>query len=189
MSLNKPSTRTKDSKLELKSPIVLSTEVIAIATVANVVVSILMWSVTRDYTEVTRNIFKAANRPYVGTSGIIPIKDEANKTFPINLEIKNFGSVPAKNVETAWNLSLNGVPMPVSKVPDKPLVLFPQTSNFLAATFSGDKYSSIVNGDSILEITLEIRYKGAYQEQYYYSEKSRYAHNMNRFIGLSGESE
>ena len=68
MSLNKPSTRTKDSKLELKSPIVLSTVVIAIATVANVVVSILMWSVTRDYTEVTRNIFKAANRPYVRTS-------------------------------------------------------------------------------------------------------------------------
>jgi hypothetical protein len=48
-----------------KDPITVATIVIAVSTVASVGVSFLLWNVTRGYTQVTRDIFEAAHRPYI----------------------------------------------------------------------------------------------------------------------------
>jgi len=165
----------------------IATAVIAIATVINLFVSISMWRTTSASVEVTRDIFKAAHRPYVGTSKINSLRDANKKKLSIVLVFKNFGSVPATGLEATWNILINGSPQPTTKIPDKPSVLFPSATSALPASFQGGVYDSIINGKAVLEIEVDFRYKGVQQEQYYCREKNRYSHDIGRFIVLSGD--
>jgi len=165
----------------------IATAVIAIATVINLFVSISMWRTTSASVEVTRDIFKAAHRPYVGTSNIDGRKYDGKKLLLVRLWFKNFGSVPATGLERTWNVLINGNTQSITKIPDKSSVLFPNASSFFQATFEGEIYDSIVNGKVVLEIETNFRYKGVQQEQYYCREKRRYSHGIGGFVVLSGD--
>ena len=46
-------------------PITTATTVIAVATVINLIISSLLWRATKRTADVTKNIFDAANRPFL----------------------------------------------------------------------------------------------------------------------------
>lgn len=173
-----------------KDPLIITTiatAVIAVATVVNLLVAIFMWRVTRESTRITRSIFEAANRPYVGIPNVNVQKDDAAKKLDFTVRIKNFGSVPANEFSSKWDVLIDGVSQPQTGIPDKPAVLFPQVSVLLAGTFADPMYSSIVTGKSALEFVVKVRYKGVTQKEYYYRQKNRYYPQANSFMVIEAQ--
>jgi hypothetical protein len=84
-----------------------STIIIAVATVANVYVSCSIGNYTRESMEITRNIFKADNRPYVGIFEVKVEKNLDSKEIIVESIIKNAGSVPARDVVIEAKLFIN----------------------------------------------------------------------------------
>lgn len=112
-----------------KDPITLATIVIAVSTVASVGVSFLLWNVTRGYTQVTRDIFEAAHRPYIA---LLDLSGDGMQTGnnPVRLvfgaKYKNSGSVPGNNITVRWQLTTkSGAAVKFNPPYEKPTVLLP----------------------------------------------------------------
>lgn len=177
----------KESKW--RDPIITSTVVIALATILNLFISVLLWQATYNSTKVATDTYKAANRPYVGIAGYDINKDDLNKKLIFNVRFRNVGPVPATEFDAELDVKLNGKPLSGEKVPDKPKVLFPQTESHFRAIITGEDYDPVVNGSSILEVTVNIKYKGVQTEQYYTYDKAQYSHKINSFISLEGDAK
>jgi hypothetical protein len=72
--------------------------VTALATLAYVVISLLLWRATKDSAEMTRKIFEQTHRPYVGMQSWELWKDAGAKGHLNYLTLINVGNVPASNV-------------------------------------------------------------------------------------------
>src|SRR3990167_7438078 len=81
-----------------------SSYIIAIATVAYVIVSYFLWKTTNDSLKLNRKIYQSSNRPFIGFESCeLHFVDE----YKINPFIRycNFGNLPAKDVSI--NVSYN----------------------------------------------------------------------------------
>lgn len=72
--------------------------VTALATLAYVVISLLLWRATQQSAETTRKIFEQTHRPYVGIQSWELWKDAGAKGYLNCLTLINVGNVPASNV-------------------------------------------------------------------------------------------
>ncbi len=72
--------------------------VTALATLAYVVISLLLWRATKESAETTRKIFEQTHRPYVGIQSWELWKDAGPKGYLNCLTLINVGNVPASNV-------------------------------------------------------------------------------------------
>lgn len=72
--------------------------VTALATLAYVVISLLLWRATKQSSEITRKIFEQTHRPYVGMQSWELWKDAGPKGHLNCLTLINVGNVPASNV-------------------------------------------------------------------------------------------
>lgn len=180
------------TKKWFKDPITVATVVIAFATVINVLVSLYMGKKTNDYTEVTKNIYKASNRPYVGIDAVKFNKDDG-KHLIFLITVKNFGSIPATNVRVSNQLILDGTNIPTAgyEFNNKHSNLFPQaTDNFIMKV--GSVYDRVENGSMVLDLTSTIKYRGVISDgtsDYEDRETWRYdsAHGVIFPIGASAK--
>jgi hypothetical protein len=72
--------------------------VTALATLAYVLISLLLWRATKQSAETTRKIFEQTHRPYVGMQSWELWKDAGPKGHLNCLTLINVGNVPASNV-------------------------------------------------------------------------------------------
>jgi hypothetical protein len=72
--------------------------VTALATLAYVLISLLLWRATKHSAETTRKIFEQTHRPYVGMQSWELWKDAGAKGHLNCLTLINVGTVPASNV-------------------------------------------------------------------------------------------
>jgi hypothetical protein len=72
--------------------------VTALATLAYVLISLLLWRATKHSAEMTRKIFEQTHRPYVGMQSWELWKDAGAKGHLNCLTLINVGNVPASNV-------------------------------------------------------------------------------------------
>ena len=72
--------------------------VTALATLAYVVISLLLWRATEHSSQTTRKIFEQTHRPYVGMQSWELWKDAGPKGYFNCLTLINVGNVPASNV-------------------------------------------------------------------------------------------
>lgn len=72
--------------------------VTALATLAYVLISLLLWQATKESAETTRKIFEQTHRPYVGMRSWELWKDAGSKGHLNCLTLINVGNVPASNV-------------------------------------------------------------------------------------------
>jgi hypothetical protein len=72
--------------------------VTALATLAYVLISLLLWRATKHSAETTRKIFEQTHRPYVGMQSWELWKDAGAKGHLNCLTLINVGNVPASNV-------------------------------------------------------------------------------------------
>jgi len=147
--------------------------------------------------KIAHDTFNAANRPYVGTAGVlksyVQIVDgkeqftdsptpETTK-MNINAEVKNFGPVPASDFWLKWKIFLNDKEMSVKPNPDSPDTLYPGQMSRLVGSVWGDVYRSIANGTVVLRIEITIKYKGP-SGTYYECTEHKYDPQYNSFWSL-----
>src|SRR5205085_6695132 len=114
---------TTNQLMWYQDPVVVSTIVIAIATVVNVVVSYFLWRATYHSMKITQKVFEAANRPYLGTQAVKTIRDDLLR---FSVEIKNVGTAAADKVKVNWKFSSSNLPVPINSSSGEPTVIMPQ---------------------------------------------------------------
>jgi hypothetical protein len=114
-----------------RDPITGSTVMIAFATVVNLLISGFLWRATKEAVdvskrsvEISRKVFEAANRPYVGVENLEVQRNEATKNLRIRTTFKNFGSIPAYETMPSADVLLDNA-VQESKDLSKPLTLMP----------------------------------------------------------------
>jgi len=179
----------KNSQKSWKDPITLATVVIAAATVINVIAAVVVSVKTSEYTEVTKNIYKSSNRPYVGINAIDLTKDDANKKLYLKVEYKNYGTVPATNVRIAGNILIDGFKMERTDqdIYDNHAIIFQQT-NYIVTYKIASNYYNFLNGKVLLELDAIVKYKGIADEQYQDQEKYRYDNRIGSFIPVEAKT-
>ncbi|BDV43604.1 hypothetical protein GURASL_25270 [Geotalea uraniireducens] len=171
----------KNSQPKWNDPITLATIVIAAATVINVGAALWVSIKTSEYTEITKNIYNASNRPYIGIESFEVNKDD-NKHILINVHYKNFGTVPASNVKVNYDMLLDGNPGNHSNIEldDSKSNLFPQSIHNIRLK-TGSYYDDIISGKHKLDVVIDIKYRGATKDIYEVNERWRYDPNHNHF--------
>jgi hypothetical protein len=162
-------------------PVTVATVVVAIFTVVSVIVSAFMWSETREQARISREIFEAAHRPYIGItelSGAMSIQGKVHGW--VTVLIKNSGSVPAYRLKILWRLSIGDIVLPDTKTAERVMVLLPDdpTRITLDYYFSQD-YMEKLNG-APLDILVTIKYKGVTDKEYNYTQHAVYNRSDER---------
>ena len=168
-----------------KDAIALATVVIATATVVNLFVSIFLWRATAGATRITRDIFEASHRPYLGVTQIDTELDAANQRMKIVCHARNFGSIPAHNVEIIKGQNLiNGVPVKYPH-PTKfgKFSVFPGAPHFLNFFLRGPHPLATLPTAN-LELHVTLRYEGLNGKGYRYHQESMYHPETGQFVPL-----
>jgi hypothetical protein len=179
-----------------KDPMIASTIVIALATIANVFISTFLWRTTnesvkaaRDSVEVTQRIYKASNRPYIGISSATMNKDAKNKTLNYELEIKNFGTVTATNASFDVKTFINDQIQPQTYFPDSGNTsLAPTGSANIGDTISTSGYKAIVDNGAVLRIKIQVNYYGVSEDLHTFYHEYKYDVSTDSFINMRSSS-
>lgn len=135
-----------------------------VSTVANIIgavgVAVAAWAAWAS-TRVTRSVFEAAYRPYVGVESVSSSLDNSAGTLTTGPSIKNHGTVPADILTVGWTYRLNGEDLPQSQTEKNLPAIFPQKSIKPTAKLADARaVKAAIDGDK-LEVLLVTRYKGA----------------------------
>jgi hypothetical protein len=127
-----------------------------------------------DATGVTRAIYEAANRPYLGSDGFEVHNDPKRHSLFIRSNVKNFGSVPATG-DLTWKWSVDGKEQQAEGgVPRKSVIVFPGQSVHTDIQFGLDLYDAIEQGRSMISVRIVSKYRGASDKSYGYCEDEQY---------------
>jgi hypothetical protein len=172
-------------------PITVATVVVAVFTVVSVIVSAFMWSATREQARISREIFEAAHRPYVGVlelSGSMSIGARVDGW--LSILIKNSGTVPAYQLRAFWLLSIGDVVILDTRGTEKASVLLPDepTRLHLNYVISKEQFSELKEGAN-LNIVVSIKYKGVTKKEYDYTQHAIYtASNQLGYVMMDADS-
>ena len=167
-----------------QDPITLSTMVIACATVLNLGISFFMWLATYRSMNITKNIFDAAHRPYVGVLGnsISLIRRAAQREIQINVKLKNSVTVSANLVKYEISIFLDGK-ISCRRFRKGPATLFPQEVLTCGGALPvGDQYDRICNSESKVEVGFSLRYKGSSPTEHHHTVRRGYKHETDSFV-------
>jgi len=132
--------------------------------------------VAGDQLRIAQDTYNAANRPYVGIEGWALTFYVGDKPFTgpsltrelmrqstrmvVVPQVKNFGQVPGTNFVQDWDVTIDGVSLPVSKLPDRPSTIFPSQVKTMRGTIAGPLYAAIKANEKILKIEMKLQYDG-----------------------------
>src|SRR6267154_4628407 len=95
----------------LSDPMTAATIIIAVATVVYSVLTLLLFITTNQNTLITRRIFEASHRPYIGIPEVNTTIGPTGNAVDFECAMRNFGTIPAHNVEILdASLTINGNP-------------------------------------------------------------------------------
>jgi hypothetical protein len=154
-------------------PIVWATLIIAAATVANVLVARRMWRSSQASIKLTRDIFTATHRPYVGVDKTEYQEQIATREHVFHFGIKNTGTAAAANVIFTIRAILGGETH--FENTQGPLLLHPTKETRFTSRLKDNKnaYARIINGEP-LTLELDINYQGPGDKEYFYSGSRSY---------------
>jgi|CZKC01.1.fsa_nt_gi hypothetical protein len=166
--------------------------VTALATLAYVVISLLLWRATKHSAETTRKIFEQTHRPYVGMQSWELWKD-GGSTGNLNcLTLINVGNVPASNVHVNIETFDHSGSIEKATSAEAGFVLFPnQAYTVQVATEIVEKVieenralaEHLGGGEVWLGITLKIEllYSGPSETNYYFRATIEQGASRNEF--------
>jgi hypothetical protein len=166
--------------------------VTALATLAYVVISLLLWRATKHSAETTRKIFEQTHRPYVGMQSWALWKD-GGSTGNLNcLTLINVGNVPASNVHVNIETFDHSGSIEKATSAEAGFVLFPnQAYTVQVATEIVERVieenralaEHVGGGEVWLGITLKIEllYSGPSETNYYFRATIEQGASRNEF--------
>lgn len=147
--------------------ITVSTIIIALAAVVNFIVAWLLWRTTVGYTKVTRDIFDASHRPYVGVVMVDYVRHHSPLQVELIGHIKNVGTVPARDVKIQHQLIMNGKAQSPSGLDTNFGVIFPGVEvQWRCCTSNDEEYKECLTAN--LEVRMTIDYAGLAGQSYRY---------------------
>jgi hypothetical protein len=166
--------------------------VTALATLAYVLISLLLWRATRHSAETTQKIFEQTHRPYVGVQSWELWKDAGAKGYLNCLTLMNVGNVPASNVHAHIETFDHSGSIEKATSAEAGFVLFPnQAYTVQLATDVVEKVAEEnrllaehVGGAEVwLGITLkiELTYSGPNETNYYFKATIEQGPSRNEF--------
>jgi hypothetical protein len=167
-----------------KDPTTGATVVMALTTVANLIVSAMLWVTTNESVNIARSMYEAGNRPYLGVEGIGTGRDDSKKFLNFRAAIKNFGSAPAEETDLQWDVLLNGASMGGLSIPAKTSSIMPGNTVFLTGHIGVENFNDVISKRSVLQALVYASYKGPNGKGYAYCERSQYEPDVNSFMNL-----
>ena len=154
--------------------IALATWVIAGATIVNLLVSALMWKITRQYAE-------ASNRPYITTSNPSPMRNIQEKRLHINIQVNNNGNVTAHALKVSCSLFSNGTSITTIYPDQRELIIPPRESALLSMAINKpEDFTATTEGR--VEFKMIVQYKGVTRKEYVYEQRTIYKDNTFKLI-------
>lgn len=167
------------SILKFKKEINISDLIIAL--IAVIAVLIALWQLN-----VSRDTFSSTIRPFVGVDNIKAKIDSTKNNFVVITSFKNFGSVPAKNLETTREVYIDNELIKKEKpFQQEKQILFPDKTSYLVYALQ-PYYERILNGGD-LKVYVNIRYNGVTDEEYNTNHQFQYYKLMNNLAPINGE--
>jgi hypothetical protein len=166
--------------------------VTALATLAYVLISLLLWKATKESAETTRKIFEQTHRPYVGIQSWELWKDAGPKGHLNCLTLINVGNVPASNVHVRLETFDHSGSIEKGTSAEAGFVLFPKQA-YTVQVATGIVESVIEENRALAEhvggaevwlgITLEIelRYSGPNGTNYFFKATIEQGPSRNEF--------
>lgn len=151
------------------------------AIIALIAVFLALWQI-----KISRDTFSSTIRPFVGIDEVEPQIDSVNKNFVVIASFKNFGSIPAKDLETVMNVYVDNelikknIPFQQNKQ-----TLFPNKNSFLLYALQ-PYYERILNGAD-LKVFINIRYKGVSDDDYTTNHQFQYYKPSNKLAPIGGK--
>jgi hypothetical protein len=127
---------------------------------------------------------EVSNRPYLGVLSVGSAEDRANKTMDISAFVKNFGPIPALDVELSSTWYYNDVQVKRLGSPDsttKQGVIFPGDTRSVSAHFKDVEFANVDAGGYKFWIRVSAHYRGALRAYEYCEDWEYYPPGKNFF--------
>jgi len=159
-------------------PMMWFTAAIAVATVANVLV-------TRRYADITRAIHEAGSRPYLAVNALgYHLEPKGGR---LKFEYKNFGSVLAVDVACKWSVQIDGKDL-IAAPPLIGTVVAPQIPTQCSGLINYPLATAISRGEKTMEVIITLMYHSAAKTLYCTSTTFRFNHTHSVFSQTSGSA-
>lgn len=173
-------------------PMVTATVVVALATVVNVAATLLLWLTTRRQVNITRDMFEASHRPYVGVIKIqrfdFPEPEEDDEDVKpleyivFQIVYKNVGSVPAHSFQPYARVVVDGTMLPIVEAEEEAFaVLLPGIDQFSQVKVDDPKEVKQIENAATLSLIVKCTYKGVAGKEYSYEKKATYEKKLDDF--------
>ena len=174
-------------KIKSYNPTEFWTFIIASATIVNLLVALLMWSINISQLNFNKRAFKTINRPFIGVQKIeTSSPDFKNKLLNMKIVLLNFGNIPAKhvkiNTETYYNNKMQIKP-DSSKAE---AVIFPNVLLSNDGKIENYNFDLIFHNNYKYKVSVTITYQGIKEIEYKTKQIFEYNKNKNSFIYIDG---
>lgn len=160
-----------------------STTVIAFATTINIIISIFLWSSTKDAVKLSQKSYEAYYRPYLGVWNTDPQINDSTKIIELKCEIKNFGLVPAKIDSIVYAVIINADTLRVSSNSSLKAI-FPSMTGRLVNLLNAYRYEGIMTGKDSLKMEVNIIYSGVSEKKYFTKERYLFISSRKEFLNI-----
>jgi hypothetical protein len=127
--------------------------------------------------DISKKVFEASERPYLGVEQITYTKDEPSKAIHATAFLKNFGVNPAERVEIDYLSFVNGQAVGVYGGDDR-VIIFPGGLRYLHADFNGIDVATFDVANLFIRVHATYRWQ---QKKYDYCEDWRYFPKAQKF--------
>lgn len=160
---------------------ILWTGAIAIATIAYMVTTVLIWLSMRKQLK----IMEVANRPFVAPTVFKTVQTD-DGGIDITIQIENTGSLPATNLAFDWNIFINDIKQPGGFNKAQPAILLPSNRIYLPASFNPNVFAALKSKSSVMKIAINISYQGLNEKSYTTHHETKYdpSIDINAYIPI-----
>ena len=170
-------------------PITAATCITAACTVAYSVLTYLILRATAANTRVTKQIFEAAHRPYLGISNVDTELSQSQRQLKFTCTLKNFGSTPAHNIEVVRHeVIIPNVPPSELSLKSGKFSVFPNNERFINVNFDTGFTLIPILTSGKLELLVYLRYTGVTEKSYAYNYHAVYDPNTGQLVPVEEQS-
>lgn len=171
---------------------------VALSTFATIAIAIFTWqtvcinknikNIEEKSLEINQLVTSITYKPQIGIKEIKPFLFDKDKEWQLTMEIKNYGSVIAKEFNFEINLDMDGVNIKDFKDKRKPSIIFPQAADDYLVCFGKIAYQNIcIDTTFNTELNILMTYKGINEQEYFTEQRFEYINLTEEFKFLRGD--
>ena len=160
----------------MDSSMLFWTAIIAVATLAYVIVTGYLLKLNSALLNLTREIFESTNRPFISFETVASYPTSFTRPEHVFIGIKNTGNLPAKNIIPICQIKIDGKNLAFDITPSDKIFLFPGSHNVYAIKpHDLDIITNSLKSKLSIEIFFELKYDST--SDHTFTTKGFYSYN------------